>query len=841
MNAFSRRRPVHAADRHRPRRRRAARVRRRARARLAERARAGGDRRRRRRGARGGRGARRRDGPTYTQVRRRPSAAPTSSSSPRGSAAATTPSSAEAALGVDLNGLALAAALGEPVDEEQPPARQRAGGACMRFLVPRARRARGGRGRRTRRRRSTASSGCAIYPRARRGARRRCGAAPTARARCSRSARAARRRSSALAGRRTAYASSLPMSPQKLSSRRSQTFLGFQPPAVGDEEVAAVAEAIRSGWLTTGPRAAELERALRRVRRREARARRRLRDGGDAPLAGRARDRPRRRGDHDADHVAGDGERDRPHRRDPGLRRRPGRRPERRSRARRRAGHARGRRRSCRCTCTGSRPTSTRCWALGLPVVEDAAHAAESEYRGRKIGGLSDATCFSLYATKSIAAGEGGIVTTNERRRSPRRSAALTIMRRGHGSLYDIAVPGYKANLSDVLAAIALCQLDKVERHRALRLRQVELYDAAVAELDGIEPVGARPARHARAPPLRRPRRRRARGRDARRVPRGARRGEHRHERPLPAGPPADRVPRALPGPAAAAGRRAGRRRGAVAAALARPLGRGHRGRDRGAPPRPRVLHGDETPLDPGQRDARRHRALHRLHPLEDRRRQDARHPPATRSSSTSSPRSRSWSSPSGRWPGAGSSCSPARGIHDRLPLADCAPTSPPTPPVRCCRPRSAATRCGSSRRRAPSGPGRAGRRVGAARAGARRRGDARARRDRLRARDRALRRRRVPLGRARLRHRHGRARGRALLAEGARAAAARPCRSLRRLRVERPVRAVYEGIHGYRDHPWLLAGVTVLTLGDPGGARARDLADAGRPSASTSRRARTT
>jgi dTDP-4-amino-4,6-dideoxygalactose transaminase len=138
-------------------------------------------------------------------------------------------------------------------------------------------------------------------------------------------------------------------------------------------------------------------------------------------------------------------------------------------------------------------------WALGLPVVEDAAHAAESEYRGRKIGGLSDATCFSLYATKSIAAGEGGIVTTN---RDDLADAirALTIMRRGHGSLYDIAVPGYKANLSDVLASIALCQLAKVERHRGLRLRQAELYDDAVAELDGIEPVAADPrdthARH---------------------------------------------------------------------------------------------------------------------------------------------------------------------------------------------------------------------------------------------------------------------------------------------------------------------------------------------------------
>jgi dTDP-4-amino-4,6-dideoxygalactose transaminase len=133
-----------------------------------------------------------------------------------------------------------------------------------------------------------------------------------------------------------------------------------------------------------------------------------------------------------------------------------------------------------------------RIHALGLPVLEDAAHAAESEYRGRKIGGLSEATCFSLYATKSIAAGEGGIVTTSSDELAE-AIRALTIMRRGHGSLYDIAVPGYKANLSDVLASIALCQLDKVEHHRALRLRQVELYDAAVAELDGIDPVARDP------------------------------------------------------------------------------------------------------------------------------------------------------------------------------------------------------------------------------------------------------------------------------------------------------------------------------------------------------------
>src|SRR5204862_1001182 len=71
--------------------------------------------------------------------------------------------------------------------------------------------------------------------------------------------------------------------------------------------------------------------------------------------------------------------------------------------------------------------------------------------------------------------------------------ASLRLMRRGDGSLYDIAVPGYKANLSDVLASIALCQLDKLGRHGAIRERHVAAYDAAVAELDGIEPLARDP------------------------------------------------------------------------------------------------------------------------------------------------------------------------------------------------------------------------------------------------------------------------------------------------------------------------------------------------------------
>jgi dTDP-4-amino-4,6-dideoxygalactose transaminase len=125
---------------------------------------------------------------------------------------------------------------------------------------------------------------------------------------------------------------------------------------------------------------------------------------------------------------------------------------------------------------------------LGLPLVEDAAHAAESRYRGRKVGSISDLTCFSLYATKNIAAGEGGLIATS---RDDLAAALddLRVMRRGHGSRYDIAVPGYKANLSDVLSSIALVQLDKVAEHAAVRRRHVAIYEEGIADLDGVEAV----------------------------------------------------------------------------------------------------------------------------------------------------------------------------------------------------------------------------------------------------------------------------------------------------------------------------------------------------------------
>jgi dTDP-4-amino-4,6-dideoxygalactose transaminase len=274
---------------------------------------------------------------------------------------------------------------------------------------------------------------------------------------------------------------------QRLSSQRRSTFLGFQPPAVGDEEIEAVAETIRSGWLTTGPKAAELERRMAEYL--EAKHVLAVASGtaalhlsllavgvepGDevitTPITWPATANVIVHAGATpvfADVRASDLNID----------------PE-------RVAELVGPRTKAivPVDLAGQPCDLDPLLALGLPVIEDAAHAAESRYRGRKIGSISDATCFSLYATKNIAAGEGGLIST-DRDDVAQAVDDLRLMRRGHGSLYDIVVPGYKANLSDVLASIALVQLGKVERHAEVRARHFALYDEAVRELDGIEPL----------------------------------------------------------------------------------------------------------------------------------------------------------------------------------------------------------------------------------------------------------------------------------------------------------------------------------------------------------------
>jgi dTDP-4-amino-4,6-dideoxygalactose transaminase len=272
---------------------------------------------------------------------------------------------------------------------------------------------------------------------------------------------------------------------QRLSSR--DTFLSFQPPAVGEEEIAAVAETLRSGWLTTGPRAAELEERCAEYF--EAKHVLAVASGtaalhlsllalgvgpGDEVITSpitwpatanvivHAGATPVFADVREADLNI-----------DP-------------ARVRELLGPRT--KAICPVHLAGQPCDMDPLLELGVPVVEDAAHAFESVYRGRKIGAISDATCFSLYATKNVAAGEGGLIATN-RDDVAEAVGELRLMRRSHGSLYDIAVPGYKANLSDVLAAIALVQLGKLEAHTAIRRSHFRLYDEGIAGLEGIEPL----------------------------------------------------------------------------------------------------------------------------------------------------------------------------------------------------------------------------------------------------------------------------------------------------------------------------------------------------------------
>ena len=142
------------------------------------------------------------------------------------------------------------------------------------------------------------------------------------------------------------------------------------------------------------------------------------------------------------------------------------------------------------------------CAQHGLRLVEDAAHATETRLAdGRKVGSVGDITCFSFYANKNLAAGEGGMLTLRDEELGARiaslRQHGLTrdswkrYERKGPGS-YDVLEPGYKLNLSDLHAGVGLGQLHRISEHHARRAAQAERYDAGLAGLPGITPLGRR-------------------------------------------------------------------------------------------------------------------------------------------------------------------------------------------------------------------------------------------------------------------------------------------------------------------------------------------------------------
>jgi dTDP-4-amino-4,6-dideoxygalactose transaminase len=140
--------------------------------------------------------------------------------------------------------------------------------------------------------------------------------------------------------------------------------------------------------------------------------------------------------------------------------------------------------------------------ARRVPVIEDAAHAFPARYRGRPIGTIGDATAFSFYATKNLCTGEGGMLTLADDEVAERlRSRRLHGMNRdawrrfsGEGSWrYDVTYPGFKYNLTDTAAAMGLVQLQRTPELHRRRQGLAALYTDLLRDEPAVELPTTRP------------------------------------------------------------------------------------------------------------------------------------------------------------------------------------------------------------------------------------------------------------------------------------------------------------------------------------------------------------
>lgn len=119
-----------------------------------------------------------------------------------------------------------------------------------------------------------------------------------------------------------------------------------------------------------------------------------------------------------------------------------------------------------------------------LKVIEDACHGPLSEYKGKKLGTIGNAGCFSFFSNKNISTGEGGMLVTNDENIYNQvrllRSHGMTTMSyeraKGHSTNYDVVALGYNYRLDDIRAAIGIAQLKKLKSDIMKRINIRNLY-----------------------------------------------------------------------------------------------------------------------------------------------------------------------------------------------------------------------------------------------------------------------------------------------------------------------------------------------------------------------------
>jgi dTDP-4-amino-4,6-dideoxygalactose transaminase len=127
--------------------------------------------------------------------------------------------------------------------------------------------------------------------------------------------------------------------------------------------------------------------------------------------------------------------------------------------------------------------------AYGLRVIEDAAHALGTRWKGRMCGTLGDVGCFSFFSNKNLPIGEGGMLVTNDdelaRQLRLLRSHGMTTLtwdrHRGHAHSYDVVAHGLNYRLDEIRAAIALVQLRRLPAANAARAHAAAAYERALA------------------------------------------------------------------------------------------------------------------------------------------------------------------------------------------------------------------------------------------------------------------------------------------------------------------------------------------------------------------------
>jgi len=130
-----------------------------------------------------------------------------------------------------------------------------------------------------------------------------------------------------------------------------------------------------------------------------------------------------------------------------------------------------------------------------LRIIEDAAHAPGASFNGRMVGTIGDVGCFSFFSNKNLVTGEGGAIVTNndecaEQIRLMRSHGMTTLSyerHKGHAYSYEVLELGYNYRATEIAAALATAQLEKLDRNNERRRRLAELYRERLTQVEEFQ------------------------------------------------------------------------------------------------------------------------------------------------------------------------------------------------------------------------------------------------------------------------------------------------------------------------------------------------------------------